>query len=335
MTEIYPGIYRQIVEVEHKGESPINFYIIHTPARSLLIDTGFTTKVCLDAIEAMLLELSISYDQLDVWITHNHRDHSGWALELAVRGAVIYMNPEEEGRKEDLIFRYMGDARNGHEVWRTVGIAPEKDAAMYQAFCSLSERFQAVDEAPLHFPFQPVHEGTRVDYGEYHFQAVLLRGHTHGQLGLYEKNKKILFCGDHMMTHIAPIVGAMYPDAGLLNSYVDSMRKMKHVYGDCTILSCHYDIITPEMIYDEVNRIIFSYLDKCELIKEIAERGRKPMTVCQIAKVAYARPDVPEKMYQFLQFVMIVSKTFACLEYLYEEGFISRMERDGILYWYI
>ena len=30
---------------------------------------------------------------------------------------------------------------------------------------------------------------------------------------------------------------------------------------------------------------------------------------------------------------MVTSKTFSCLEYLRDEDFVFRTERDGVLYW--
>ena len=36
---------------------------------------------------------------------------------------------------------------------------------------------------------------------------------------------------------------------------------------------------------------------------------------------------------EFIKLKMVISKTFSCLEYLRDEDFVFRTERDGVLYW--
>ena len=50
--------------------------------RSLMIDTGFRDERCLKTMESVLEELGIAYEDLDVFMTHKHHDHSGLALSL-------------------------------------------------------------------------------------------------------------------------------------------------------------------------------------------------------------------------------------------------------------
>ena len=49
--------------------------------------------------------------------------------------------------------------------------------------------------------------------------------------------------------------------------------------------------------------------------------------------LAYGMKELPKNKEQFLLLKMITSKTFSCLEYLRDEDFVYRTEKDGVLYW--
>ncbi len=57
------------------------------------------------------------------------------------------------------------------------------------------------------------------------------------------------------------------------------------------------------------------------------------MTVVQIAMLAYGVQEIPKDQEQLMFLKMVTSKTFSCLEYLRDEDFVFRTERDGVLYW--
>lgn len=332
MEELYPGIYREILNFKGKTMSPFNLYLIKSRDRSLMIDTGVHSLEAKGEILGCLRELHIPCEKLDIFLTHNHPDHVGLAAEFAGEGAELYMNPEEDGFRCDLTHCYMAGEYGQDQILRTVGITEELTPDFYEMYHSAGmEEYERRYLAP-EFPFHPVRAGERLCYGDYEFQTVLLRGHTFGQMGLAADKQKLLFCGDQLMTSIVPNVGSMYRDTALLKYYMESMGELKHKYGDYTLLPCHYETIHHPA--KEVDRIVFSYLDKCELMKHILESSQKPLTVCQVGMIAYGRLVEAVKRDGLSNFTLMVGKTFSCLEYLYMEGFVSREERDGVLYWH-
>ena len=68
-------------------------------------------------------------------------------------------------------------------------------------------------------------------------------------------------------------------------------------------------------------------------MKQILDHARNPMTVRQVASIAYGMEKIPENLDQLMKLKMVISKTFSCLEFLYEQDFAVRTERDGTLYW--
>ena len=42
---------------------------------------------------------------------------------------------------------------------------------------------------------------------------------------------------------------------------------------------------------------------------------------------------IPKDEAEFIKLKMVISKTFSCLEYLYDTDFAIRSKEDGIFYW--
>lgn len=82
-----------------------------------------------------------------------------------------------------------------------------------------------------------------------------------------------------------------------------------------------------------IDRIVFAYLEKIQIMKQIVDHAREPMTIRQIASIAYGCQGLPESLDQLMKFKMILTKTFSCMEYLYEQDFAVRREKEGVLYW--
>ena len=117
MTEFLPGIYKVLQKTDRGNTTEINIFIIpgKKGERSLMIDAGFQDENCLAQMEGVLKELDISYEDLDVFLTHKHHDHSGLASVYADRGATIYMNPLEERHHYDCLLQHQenGSPRTG------------------------------------------------------------------------------------------------------------------------------------------------------------------------------------------------------------------------------
>ena len=119
---------------------------------------------------------------------------------------------------------------------------------------------------------------------------------------------RYFFASDQVIDGIVPIVGTTYPDEHLLKGYFDSLEKLKHQYGDCLILPAHKEPIRD--VKRVVDRIVFAYLDKTDLIKHILDHGHHRMTTKEVACLAYGIDHVPRDQSEFIKLKMVISKTF-------------------------
>lgn len=370
-TEILPGIFCVSLTdtTIEQGVSCIKIYIIKgNPSvhegRSLMIDTGFRQEDCHRKLQAALAALEIPVDQLDIFLTHRHHDHSGLAGSFASEGAHIYMNPAEERHPYDcLAYRVSEESLQAQKtVLRSTGITPERTPYAWDAFMKVSERVQQHGEwvlAILGFPYTALSAGDVFVYGDYHFSAYPLKGHTYGQMGLMDHEKKILFAADQLIHGVSPIVATTYADEHLLEGMFASLRDIKEHYADWTIIPAHGEPIRD--VAQDVDSIVYSYLSKSTSALDImkgnapeksvssahglpdavkaptveAQRsiGSGEWTVHDIAKQLYHMDDDPTDEAAFFTYKMLITKTFSILEYLHDIDFVERTMRDGIYYW--
>lgn len=339
MIERVPGIYEVVLKDKEKEVSEIRIFLIPggRGERSLMVDAGFGSWESLAVMEVAMAELGIRYENLDVFLTHKHHDHCGLASTYAKKGARLFMNPEEERHSYDCLYFRMGDeaAAEQRQVLRSVGIAEDRTPRLWNQFMELNERIGKKREPWVYtihdYPYVPVKEGHLFVYGDYRFQAVLLRGHTFGQMGLYDKEKKVLFSADQVIDGIVPIVGTTHKDEHLLELYFQSLARFKKDYKDCVILPAHNGPLKDAP--GVVDRIAFSYLNKMDQMKRHVEDGGEEKTVWQVAKQAYRIREIPMDDEEFVLMKSMISKTFSCLEYLHDRELVRREERDGVLYW--
>lgn len=346
MEEVFPGIYRirmtQTLQSEVQGTQSVYVYLVPGEDRSLLIDTGFNHGSCLKILLQGMDSLGIKPGKLDVFLTHQHSDHSGLAGRLQELGAVIYMNPEEEVHHYDCIaHKYSADSSKAEErVLRSTGVTPERtpDTVMeFRRFDQAAKSHYAKYYKVPEFTFEPVHSGDRIKAGgsgiagEFNFRAISLKGHTYGQLGLAEDRRQILFPADQLMQGVSPVVSTAVKDEHLLACLLDSVEELADKYQGWKICPMHGKDITD--VREAAAAIVRSYHKKLKSLTDILQEDGRPRTAFETMTDLYRISSIPEDINAFFNIKLMLTKTFSMLEYLYDKGIAERKEEDGIL-WY-
>lgn len=333
MKEIISGIY-ELKLYNYGGANSVSVYLIpgRKGERSLMIDAGFSGPESERDLLAALTELKIAIPDLDVLITHKHHDHCGQAKMLGDQGASVYMNALEDRHRYDCLVgnRTRSALEEQRLVLQTVGITEKAEPDIWGQFMAANEKpgWLFAIEA---FPYLPLQEKQRFSVGSYHFYPYPLMGHTFGQTGLHEPERKLLFSADQIINGMAPIVGTTHIDEHLLNSYFESLEGLKHGFESWQIFPAHKGKI--KHLTATVDQTVYAYLKKLDLMKRVLIRNKEPMTVKGIACKVYGIDNSSGSEKEFKKLKMVISKTFSCLEYLYDKGLVNRFEENGILYW--
>lgn len=333
LKEAAEGIFVDSVFTKKMGVQELNLCFIPGEERSLLVDSGLPPTVspaCKETLIRDVEELGIPWDKLDCILTHSHRDHVGQCSFLNDMGSRVFVNPADMQGAEDMVNHEMLHPDLREALFHRLGIclsAPE----VFEEFWKAADRFTAGYEDCWKFSWSPLSPGETVHYGNYTLEAVALPGHTVGQMALWDREKKIVFSGDQVVYGLSPLVSDTgdYPNA--LEDYIESMRKVKHLFAGCLFIPGHGEPFRdPER---EVDHVIDTYLDKCSIMYDILRKSEKPLCVWGVSSRAYGRYKKQLTDMQRVSHILILYKTYACLNYMKGRGLVEETMTDGVSMW--
>lgn len=320
MEEILPSLYKIEVPLPGSPLKATNSYVVKGTERSLIIDTGWNREDCMVALVSGLKECGVDLRQADLFITHMHADHSGLVSAIVVEGARIYF-----GRADAEIIRYITPehwdemidfaGRCGfprEELERAVGNHPGR-------------RYNPSNSLNLHI----LKNGDTVSVGDYLFECIETPGHTPGHICLYEPDKKVFICGDHILFDITPNITLSSEERNPLKEYLISLDKVYDLDVRLTLPGHRSTFRNHKERIQELKQHHRARLD--EIISILAQ-GRQ--NAFQIASqmtwdIGYKSWDLfppAQKLFAF-------GEALAHLKYLEEEGAVGRaIEGNGIIF---
>ena len=213
--ELKPNLFRIEIPLPETPLKYLNAYVVRAAGKNLLIDTGLNHEVCLTAMHSGLQEIGISMEQTDIFITHLHADHYSLVSELATPTTRVWFNrPDAEIVEswDGLEWMFDYSSKHGFPV----------DGLRIALATHPASKFRSgwIPE------FKIITDGETIRYGDYCFACIETPGHTLGHTCLYEKKKKILISGDHILIDITPNIQCWADDRNPLGSYLQSLEKV-------------------------------------------------------------------------------------------------------------
>ena len=218
MEQIRDNIFRIGVPLRGNPLKEVNSYLIRGKERDLLIDTGFRRPECVETLQAGLQEAGSNKKRLDIFLTHLHSDHTGMSADIAGADSRIYLHEKDLKLMEKVL-----DGRYRAEMGNR--FVPEGMPA------DMVERIQNTNPARLaalkstDSRFVPIQDGHIFQYSGYELQALLMPGHSPGQMMLWLESEKIMFTGDHVLFDITPNITAYVEMEDALGSYLESLER--------------------------------------------------------------------------------------------------------------
>lgn len=196
------GIHRIPLQLPQDGLRAVNVYAVETAAGLVLIDGGWHRPDTYHELAAGLARIGRSpADIHDVLVTHIHRDHYTFAVELRRRhGCRVHLGAGEAAGLAEI--RELGNnvpTSSLRELRRAgaTGIAARSHAD------SVGEPFDVADwEAPDSW----LRPGP-LTFGGYELDISATPGHTKGHLVFHDPARRLLFTGDHLLPTITPSIG--------------------------------------------------------------------------------------------------------------------------------
>jgi glyoxylase-like metal-dependent hydrolase (beta-lactamase superfamily II) len=318
--EILPGLYRINVPLLGSPLKATNSYVIKGTERSLIIDTGWNREDCMTALVSGLEECHVDHREADFFITHMHADHAGLVSALAGEGARIYF-----GRADAEIMRSATP-----EHWQK-----QIDFARKRGFPA-DELERAIGSHPgrRYSPHTSLNlciskDGDKISMGDYLFECIETPGHTEGHVCLYERGKKILICGDHILVDITPNITLSSQDGNPLKEYLMSLDKVYDLDVGLA-LPGHRSIFRNHK--ERIRELKQHHQTRLKEVLSILENGKQ--NAFQVASqmtwdIGYRTWDLFPPAQKWFAF----GEALAHLKYLEEEGKVRReMEGQGVVF---
>lgn len=323
--EIIPGIHQLKVAASNNPFGDVYAYLVKSGGRTLLVDTGWHSEKALDSLIEQLAEAGVAPRDLDqIAITHVHVDHYGLAAPLRQQSPAELIMHEAEAADLDARYSHNDDFLTETGDFLTLNGVPDDDRRTLTR--STRAMFQSI---PVIAPERVVRDGDHLRVGDFDFEVLWTPGHARGHICLYERARRILISGDHVLPDIAPNVGVLVAsDGNPLGDYLASLRVSEHL---------------PVAIVLPAHRRIFSDLGartreirahhEGRVRDMIAAMDGKLMTAYQIAGallhdasgVLWA--DLPPVRKQ-----IAISGVLANIHFMRDDRLLSTTLRDGILW---
>lgn len=215
--EVMKNIYRIEVTLPNNPMRYVNSYVITGEDKNLIIDTGFRTKECYDALTQGLKELNVDLNKTDILLTHIHSDHVGLVADIIKPGRKVFTS------RKDMSWLY-GESRiknwvKDTELMARTGFDVE---LVLKQFAESPSKTQAGDSE--FSDYTPLDDGDVLEYGGYKLKAILTPGHTPAHMCFYMEDQKAMFTGDHVLFDISPNITLWHEMDNSLGAYLDSLK---------------------------------------------------------------------------------------------------------------
>jgi len=214
--QILPHLHVIEVPLPKSPLKALNSYVVEGSDRNLVVDTGFDRPECLAALRQGLHDLRVDLDRTDFFITHLHVDHFGLVSQIVRPGRTVYFNAPDAER----VRSWNGWEETVANAERNGFPKDELDGAIrnhpgYRFMAGIPKKMTLLaDGAPL-------------DIGDYRFRCISTPGHTAGHLCLYDRGKRLLIAGDHLLRDITPNIICWREGINPLRDYLDSLEKVQ------------------------------------------------------------------------------------------------------------
>ncbi len=253
--EVAPGVHRIPLTMPNDGLRAINVYAIETARGLALVDGGWRVPSALRELTVALATIRHSpADVHDVYVTHIHRDHYTFAVELRrLFGTRVHLGRHEQpGLHEVMAIRTNVPVSSIRDLERAGAPALASDMIDLTA----AEPF---DDAAWQLPDSWLDAGS-IALGGRQLEVVPTPGHTKGHVVFHDHSGELLFTGDHVLPTITPSIGFELGARELpLQHYLASLRLLL-TRPDARLMPAHG--YPAESVHDRVHELLGHHAER-------------------------------------------------------------------------
>ncbi len=301
----------------------INTYLIFPAASDgglTLIDTGVRSPEAFDAFRHGMKEFGWPLERIErILITHGHLDHFGQARRLRdLSGATVHASRIEAELMRQ-VWSPTSERTEQVLTWfRRWGI-PDEISRREGPLTELAPRIQEPIEVDGF-----LEDGERVPVGDLELEVVSTPGHCPGHVVFHERELRLLFSGDHLLTDISPVPLLVIPKSEdeprpkSLARFMRSLERVERLDVELTfpahggVISDHRKLIAGYRLHHERRKLQF-----------VRALRRSPLTPFELARRLFPRHYAQELF-------LVMSEVIGHLDLLVDEGTVVLEQERGV-----
>jgi glyoxylase-like metal-dependent hydrolase (beta-lactamase superfamily II) len=322
--EIAKNIFLIKIPLPNNPLRNLNSYFIKGNERNLLIDTGFNSPICYEAMTEGLKKLNVDMNLTDIFLTHLHSDHTGLCTRIASDNSKIYLSSIDA----KYISTFYGEKYKNflRNRFHSLGF-------------SISEFEQNIIDnhaikfaPPENAKYSEFEDACTFDLGNRVLKAVHTPGHTIGHMCLYDETDEILFSGDHVIFNISPNITAWDGVDDALGLYLESLKKTAKLKVKTT-LSAHRDPIGS--LSDRISELLSHHKKRLEEAYSIILNNKEMTAYDAASKMTWSIRAKDWNDFPITQKWFAVGEGKSHLDHLVAKNMLAVKEKEGKEYYYI
>lgn len=317
------GVHRVPLQMPQDGLKAINVYVLETHDGLALIDGGWRRDTTHEEFATALSHIGRRPEEVhDIYVTHVHRDHYTFAVELRRRyGARVHLGRAEAPGISEL--NALGNSVPTSSL-RELSRAGADDIASIAYRDALQDDFTPEDwEAPDSWLAE-----AHLSIPGHRIQAVHTPGHTKGHMVFQDLDRGICYTGDHVLPSITPSIGFELGEWDLpLAKYLASLTLM---LDDADRLMMPSHGIPGGSVHARCLQLLAHHDRRLADVMGVVHR-RGPSTGLDVAEsLTWTRHDRSFESLDNFNQMIAACETLAHLDVLVDRGLISARTHDGV-----
>jgi glyoxylase-like metal-dependent hydrolase (beta-lactamase superfamily II) len=321
--ELSAGIFRMQIPLKNNPLGYINSYLLTSSEGCILIDSGWNSKDAFETLKKGIADAGVSLGDIKhLIVTHIHPDHYGLVGRLQnLTNADLILHDIERQLLDSRYVNY-DELLAASEGWlRINGVPPDALSTLPRASLDI------LGLVSVSLPNHPVYGGEHIILGDISLEVLWTPGHSPGHICLYDRERKILFSGDHVLEKITPNVSMnIQAQSNPLVDYQNSLRQLRGLSVDL-VLPGHGDPFID--LEGRIDSILEHHTERLREVLSLCTPG--PITAYEVArKTTWFRTwnELP----LFSQRTA-VTETLAHLELLLSRGSLQKTTQDGTFFY--
>jgi len=308
------------------GDTPwyTNVYVIEGGDGHIMVDCGWDSQESLWALQEGIKAANLKLrDITKIVITHIHPDHYGLSSKIKqICGAQVAIHRIDAGFISPRYKDFANLIKKTEELLRQNGV-PDNELPQLKEASLWMNKYVTPDA-----PEVKLEDGDTISNDSFEFEVLWTPGHSPGHICLYERERRFILTGDHVLYDTNPHIG-LNPQSGdnPLGNYITSLKKLER-------LKVHFILPGHGPMFNalglRIEGILQHHEERKRAIMQALRDGLK--TAYEVAQQIPWMVDQGRSSFQDLAVWdrrMAVTETLAHLRLLMEEDRVGNVDMDG------